>query len=426
MNHSLRTQLARRLGVTITLLGLIAGLAAFTLSYEEAREFQDDMLRQIAVLSAGHMADPGASDMAISDPESRVQVFHFPGQKPPVWLNAVPEPGFHTLPSADGEMRIFVHRSALDQRTMVAQSTDARDEIAWNSAIRTLIPLWLLLPILVWLIVRILRAAFVPIERLTRQLDAQPAHRPAAVGEEDIPSEVLPFVQAINRLLHRVVELMQQQRRFIADAAHELRTPLTALSLQVQNLREIDSPDELRARLAPLQEGIERARRLTEQLLGLARSQSGADERIVVEVSDLARQLLSEVHGRALASGIDIGLEENARFALRVAPESLRLIIINALDNALKYTPAGGAVTLRLDHRDGAALVEVVDTGPGIPEAECARVFDPFYRLPGSQGIGSGLGLSIAREAATLNGGTVTLRNGKNSVGLVFSYRQPD
>ena len=100
------------------------------------------------------------------------------------------------------------------------------------------------------------------------------------------------------------------------------------------------------------------------------------------------------------------------------------MIVSNAHDNALKYTPAGGSVTLRLDRDGGSALIEVIDTGPGILETECDRVFDPFYRIQGTQGVGSGLGLSIAREAAARNGGTVTLRSGAGGVGLVFSYRQ--
>jgi len=424
MSRSLQRHLAHKLAGAITLLGTVAALASFAQSYEEAREFQDDMLQQIAVLSARHVPDLTAADTAISDPESRVQVFQFPGGKLPTWMSGELAPGFHTLAGIDGDMRVYVHRTTQGQGTIVAQSTDARDEIAWNSALRTLIPLLLLLPLLVWLIVRILRDEFAPVARLTTRLDEQAADRPAPVGEGDVPSEILPFVQAINRLLGRVGDLMQQQRRFIADAAHELRSPLTALSLQVQNLRQIDSPEEMHARIEPLRDGVERARQLTEQLLGLARSQAGMDNEAMVDVSDLARQLLAEFHPRAEAAGIDLGLEEKARLSLRAAPESLRLIVSNALDNALKYTPAGGSVTLRLDRDGGSVLIEVIDTGPGIPETECERVFDPFYRVPGTQGVGSGLGLSIAREAAARNGGTVTLRSGAEGVGLVFSYRQ--
>ncbi|MFZ1536229.1 MAG: ATP-binding protein [Chromatiaceae bacterium] len=424
MNRSLQRHLARRLGTAITLVGLIAALASFAQSYEEAREFQDDMLHQIAVLNAQHVPEAMASVTAISDPESRVQVFHFPGGILPAWMSGDLAPGFHTLAGTDGDMRVYVHRTTQGQRTIVAQSTDARDEIGWNSAFRTLIPLLLLLPLLVWLIVRILRDAFAPVARLTTRLDEQAANRPTPVGQEDVPNEILPFVQAINRLLLRVGDLMQQQRRFIADAAHELRSPLTALSLQVQNLRQTGSPEEMHARIEPLRDGVERLRRLTEQLLGLARSQAGTDDEVLMDASDLARQLLAAFLPQAEAAGIDLGLEEKGRFSLRAAPESLRLIVSNALDNALKYTPAGGTVTLRLDRDGGSVLIEVIDTGPGIPETEWERVFDPFYRMPGTEGVGSGLGLSIAREAAARSGGTVTLQSGAEGVGLVFSYRQ--
>ncbi|MCB1734748.1 MAG: two-component sensor histidine kinase [Gammaproteobacteria bacterium] len=424
MSHSLQRRLARKLGTAIVVFGLIAALTSFALTFEEAREFQDDMLRQIAVLSASHLPDTALPDARISDPEARVEVFHAPGPRLPAWLAQDLKPGFHTLEGVDTEMRVFVHRTAQNQLTMVAQATDARDEIAWNSALRTLIPLVLLLPLLTWLIVRLLRDGFTPVVRLTQRLDEQAADRPTPLELADVPSEVLPFVQAINRLLARSGELMQQQRRFIADAAHELRSPLTALSLQVQNLRQVDSPEALRARIEPLHDGVERARQLTEQLLGLARTQAGTDDMVTIDMPVLARQLLAEFLPRAEAVGIDIGLEENARVHLLTAPESLRLIISNALDNALKYTPTGGAVTLRLDREGNDALIEVIDTGPGIPGSEYGRVFDPFYRVPGSQGIGSGLGLSIAREAAARNGGTVTLRAGPDDIGLVFRYRQ--
>ena len=198
---------------------------------------------------------------------------------------------------------------------VVAQLTAMRDEIAINSALQTLIPLLLLLPLLVWLIVRVVRGELAPIARMAKGLDEQPADRPQAIAGDDLPDEITPFVHAINRLLARVNLLIGQQRRFVADAAHELRSPLTALSLQAQNLMHAGSLDAVRERVVPLQDGIERARHLTEQLLSLARTQASVAEESMIDVSEMARELIAERLPLAEAKGIDLGLEETATFS---------------------------------------------------------------------------------------------------------------
>jgi two-component system OmpR family sensor kinase len=225
-------------------------------------------------------------------------------------------------------------------------------------------------------------------------------------------------------LLERINQLMGQQRRFIADAAHELRSPLTALSIQSQNLMQAGSLEVMRERISPLQDGIERARHLTEQLLSLARTQADAREQVVTNVSAMARELIAEYLPLSDARQIDLGLDEIAPLSLHAELDALRLILRNALENALKYTPEGGEVTLRLIPEEGSVIIEVVDTGPGIPVAERERVFDAFYRMPGTAGIGSGLGLAIAREAAIRLGGSVSLHERENGCGLIFRYQQ--
>ncbi|MBE0612880.1 MAG: two-component sensor histidine kinase [Burkholderiales bacterium] len=431
MTRSLQRHLSLTLGGAILLAALVAALASFVLAYAEAKEFQDDMLRQIAVLngkasmeSVPAQGAEGAGDTPIADPESRILILHLPKTRQPEWLSDDLPPGFHTLNARGEQLRVFIHAAGAGRRTVVAQPTDARDEIAINSALRTLIPLLLLLPVLAWLIVRIVRREFAPIARLSRSLDEQAADRPRPIADDSLPDEIAPFVQAINRLLERVNQLMVQQRRFIADAAHELRSPLTALSVQAQNLRQAVSLEVMQSRVVPLQEGIERARQLTEQLLSMARTQAGTPAESVVDVSGLARELLADYLPMAEAKGIDLGLEENARFSLSASTESLRLILGNAVSNALKYSPAGTEVTIRLLTEDEIAVVEVVDNGPGIAAAERERVFDAFYRLPGTAGTGSGLGLSIAREAAFRLGGNVSLSERRDRPGLVFRYRQ--
>lgn len=430
MKRSLQRHLSLVLGSAVLLAGLVAAATSFGLAYLEAKEFQDDMLRQIAMLSPGESANavastlqqPGLNNDAITDPESRVTIFHLPSDTAPVWLKRDLPLGLHTLNTDVEQIRVFVHGGQV--RTIVVQPTEARDELAINSALRTLIPLLLLLPLLMWLIVRIVRSQLAPISSLSKSLDEQSAHHLGPLQSDGLPQEITPFVYAINRLLERVNHLMGQQRRFIADAAHELRSPLTALSIQAQNLTHADSLDAMRERVAPLQNGIERARQLTEQLLSLARTQAGTEGDSAVNVSVMARELIAEYLPLAEAKRIDLGLDEIAPLSLSTEPNALRLILKNALENALKYTPEGGEVTLRLCTEGNEAVIEVIDNGQGIPIPERERVFDPFYRIPGTSGEGSGLGLAITREAANRLGGTVSVHEGQEGGGLVFRYRQ--
>ena len=411
----------------IALAALVAAAASFYFSYQEAKEFQDDMLRQIAVLQrrgAGESVGPDAAPpVTLSDPESRISIFHFTARSAPGWLAGQLAPGFHTLRQEGEPVRVFIVHGPFAM-TAVAQPTDTRDELALNSALRTLAPGLLLLPVMALLVMRIVRSALKPVTTLSRLLDQQQPDQPVPLPERDLPEEIMPFVEAINRLLGRISLLLGQQRRFIADAAHELRTPLTALSLQAENLRQASTADEMLARLAPLQSGIERARQLTVQLLNLARVQAQPSGAALVDLPALARELIAEYLPLAEARGIDLGLDEPGGMLLDGNPESFSLILKNGIENALNYTQRGGTVTVRLAIENGDGVLEVIDDGPGIPESERERVFDAFYRSPGSDKPGSGLGLTIAREAARSLGGDLRLLPGCGGRGTVFSYRQ--
>jgi len=432
MRGSLQRRLSLMLGGATLLAALIATLTSFGLAYQEAREFQDDMLRQIALLASARshrsiQAIPqrqAGQNGNISDPESLVVVTHLPGDNRPSWLDSNLSPGFHTLNAGTERLRVFIHDGPAGTRTAVSQPTESRDEIAINSALRTLVPLLLLLPVMAWLIVRIVRAELAPVNVLARCLDEQAADRLHALADDNVPREIMPFVQAINRLLERTNQALSQQRRFIADAAHELRTPLTALSVQIQNLKQVGSLEAARERILPLESGILRAQQVTEQLLSLARTQAGSAEEPPVNVSLMARELIAEYHPLAESKGIDLGLDEAVPEMPPRVPATVRLIIRNALENALNYTPAGGEVTLRLSSDDDETVIEVADNGPGIPDSEKERVFDPFYRITGTPGTGSGLGLAIAKETAARLGGKISLRQGANDSGLLFRYQQ--
>lgn len=432
MKRSLQRQLSLMSGAAILMIGLIAAVASFYMVYSEAEEFQDDLLRQVAVLAAVGTINqpltgvfyPRRNGPGITDFESRLVVIRMPDAEHPPWLPRHLTNGFHPLNIQGEPFRTFVYESKNGIRTVVAQPRAAIEDLALDSALHSLIPLLILMPVLVWSLRRIVRRELAPVSQLSAILDQLPADRPRSLPDNEVPAEIIPFIQAINRLFERINELMIQQRRFIADAAHELRSPLTALSIQAQNLRQVRSLSALGERLIPLQAGIERARLLIEQLLALARTQASTSELSLVALSPLVRELIAEFLPQAEAKGIDLGLEETATLTLRATPDALRLIIKNALENALKYTPQRGEVTVHISQDYEEALIEVVDSGPGIPPLERERAFDPFYRLPGSTEEGCGLGLTIAREAAEHLGGRLSLHGQLHGSGLVFSYRQ--
>ncbi len=426
MRRSLEHQLSIALGFTVVLVGIAAGAISFWLAYQDAQEFQDDTLRQIAAMANNdvlHETIHLQGKTENSDPEDKVMVVKLPPSGRSLnWLRPDLEPGFHTLDSNAGDWRVFVRRSN-GSAVAAIQATEARNEIAIHNALHALLPIILLLPLVLWLVVRIVRRELAPIHVLAQTLDSQEPENPAALSDKNVPDEILPFVTSINQLLEKVRQLLTEQRRFIADAAHELRTPLTALYLQVQNLERADTLEAMRERITPLKEGIERGRRMTEQLLSHAKNQISAPVQESVNLSKMTRELVADHLQLAESKGIDIGLEGDEQLELRTDPQAMRLILKNALSNAIAYTPPGGDITLRFHEENHNIVIEIIDSGPGIPDSEKGRVFDPFYRIAGTEGNGSGLGLSIAHDAALRLGGTISLENRQPGTGLIFRYR---
>jgi two-component system OmpR family sensor kinase len=426
MSASIEGRLSRMLLTIVVVAALCSALVNFIFAYHAAEDFQDETLRQIAFLVSGPGWNARAAllfDEEIIDAHSRLIVVREPPGDVPEWVPKELGAGFHTIGRGQERMRVFVRQISSDERVVVAQPIDLRDDVAFNSALPTFVPLFLLLPLLLLLTVSIVRGEFVRVRRLADAVDRSPPDQLEPLPGADVPQELRSFVAAINRLMMRINHLVEQQRRFTADAAHELRSPFTALALQAKNVEKADSLHAVRERMVPLKSGIHRAHRVVEQLLSLARTQTES-QRERVDVSRLTRELIEHYQPLALQRGIDLGLEERERVEVIANANALTLILKNALDNALTYTPAQGEVTVRLFGEDGEAIVEVVDSGPGILAEERDRVFAPFYRIPGSPGDGSGLGLAIARDAAIRLGGDIRLSDRSGRSGLLFQYRQ--
>ena len=263
-----------------------------------------------------------------------------------------------------------------------------------------------------------------PVIALSTQLDRRDDSNLLPIPEAEVPSEIKPFVGAINALMQRLDRALTQQRRFIADAAHELRSPLTALTVQAENLEQSLVSAEAKTRVHHLKAGLERTAKLLEQLLNLARCQNTTTPAQEIRFDDVVRQVMEDYMPLALSKQIDFGSKRFEQVSVVGPIEDLKMLVRNAIDNALRYTPDNGIVDVSLYQDNGQMVFMVEDNGPGIPAEEAERVFEPFYRVMGSGETGSGLGLAIVRSIADRLGGTVELRNRTGSQGTRFCYRQ--
>ena len=320
--------------------------------------------------------------------------------------------GFSDVETPDGPWRVFgLARSGV--LVQVAQPLAARGQLAADTALWTVAPLFLLFPflgILIWLTVS---AGLAPVQRVAREVQSRDAATLAPIESADLPDEIKPLAGALNDLLARLRQSIGAQRAFIADAAHELRTPLTALQLQIQLAERAQTPAERAQAFGELKQGYMRAMNMVQQLLTLARQEPDAAEmrREPVALRALAQQAVADHAALAEERGIDLGIAEAAEVSVAGDPDALRILLGNLVSNALRYTPRGGRVDVHVVKDGHDTVLAVQDTGPGIPEQDLARVFDRFYRVPGTAEVGSGLGLAIAKQIAEAHGALLTLGN---------------
>ena len=331
--------------------------------------------------------------------------------------------GYQTV-SVDGQdWRIFTLPDA-DKTISVAAPIVIRSDRATAMALRILVPVLATIPLyglLIWLIVG---EGLKPLVQIAGAIRRRAPASLEPLPEAGLPEEVTPMVSELNALLGRLREAIEKQKRFTADAAHELRSPLTALQVQLDMLARARSPEESREALGNLRAGMKRAARLIEQMLTMARLDPEAAGEALgeVDLASLASAVAAELEPLAEAKKLELRLEHMEPARVRGQPQGLYTLVRNLVDNAIRYTPNGGKVSVSV-HRDDAGLaLQVDDTGPGIPADERARVFDRFYRLPGSDAEGSGLGLAIVRAVAERHGATVEL-DGTPGGGLTVRVR---
>jgi two-component system sensor histidine kinase TctE len=258
-----------------------------------------------------------------------------------------------------------------------------------------------------------------PVKRLRDEIaDRSPLDlRP--IVESSVPREIAPVVVTLNRLFAMLRTAVQSQQQFIANTAHQLRTPITGMQAQLDLLVAEPAAQPIKGRLLTVQEGIRQLAHSANQLLTLARADPAANiaaKNQPVDLNAIVGEVVAKFFDRALQANIDLGVDATP-ISIHADPSLLDDLLSNLVDNALKYTPSGGTVTVGAGQRDGRPYLTVEDTGPGIPESERKRVRQRFYRLPNSPGHGSGLGLAIVDEIAQLYDASVTIGSGSNGLG---------
>jgi two-component system OmpR family sensor kinase len=314
-------------------------------------------------------------------------------------------PGYSDAKVEDTLYRVFVVTSAT-HTIEVAQDLAVRRAMARTMALRTTAPVAIVAPLLMVVVWWVVSAALAPLARVRTQIARRQADDLSEVDEGSLPDEVRPLIDELNLLFRRLRRAFDAQQSFVADAAHELRSPLAALRLQVQALARTHDGAAQQVAMTRLSAGIDRATRLVEQLLALARQQANAVRGAAehgVSLSDAVRLEIDEAAGAARAAQVELRLAQADELFVDGDAEALRILLRNLLDNAIKHTPAGGAVAVEVVRDARSALLRIEDSGPGIPPDERERVLDRFYRVAGNASPGSGLGLAIVKAVADMH-----------------------
>ncbi len=307
---------------------------------------------------------------------------------------------------------------------VVAQTLRERSVIArnlWLRGMRDQILLIALGTLLIWAGVQ---RGITPLRALRTRMQQRAPAALEPLTLERVPSELKPMVEAMNDYIAQLREQMQAHTRFIADASHQLRTPLAVMNTQLDvALRETDDAAKDHA-LAAIKSSLRSNIRVVNQLLSYTEAE-GSNPRVLrsnepVDLAEIVRDVVVESVTQAHAKDIDLGVDLQCdSLPVVVAAHALHVLVANLVDNALRYTQAGGKVTVRLSHDGATSVLEVVDNGPGIAPDQRERVFERFTRLHGKEIDGCGLGLAIVREIADAGGASVMLGSPPAGQGLI-------
>jgi signal transduction histidine kinase len=429
---SIRARLLIALIVLVALISLLAAVVTYRRVANETSTLFDYQLRQMALSLRSQISLAPRIEVPPdqSDTDFVIQIWDLYGARTYLSRPGLPMINQIVLGYANLSLQGKIWRTyglqTADGVIQIAQPLRVREELARAAAERVVIPLILLLPIMIVAVAWIVRRGLLPLRYVTAEVQRRDVRSLAPLGSDNLPREIEPLVGELNRLLARLHDAFGAQRAFISDAAHELRSPLTALRLQLQLLDR--APDEAARREARgrLGAAIERAIHLVEQLLTLARSdpEDSAADFESLDLTAAAAEGIKDTHDLAAARNIDLSLDGASKLPVWGDREALRTLARNLVDNAVRYTPAGGSVEVRCRAIPGGALLEVTDTGPGIAHGDRERVFDRFYRRARQQESGTGLGLAIVKAIAERHRAQISLDEAPGG-GLQVAVRFP-
>lgn len=418
--NSIRRHLLWSQTGAMLLATFIVGLITHVIAWEGVNRLRDFSLEQIAYTVLRHGVDKAPATTETQDKEQYVtQIWEKNGtiqysSRPSLTL-PLQEEGQHSV-EWDGELWHIFTLVRSDVTVQVANAASNRSFLFERISHWLMVPLAALLLILGTMFWIAVGEVLQPFATLRRELSERDISRLHVLSPEAYPVEITPMVETLNQLMTSLDRTLTAQSRFIADAAHELRTPLTAIKLQTQIALASPTVHDRDEALHGLHISVNRAVHLVEQLLQLARldpdnrSQTTPTE-VVLDV--LAKQLVSELSPLAEAAGVDLGVGECAAITVTGDADGLYALLRNLIDNALRYGKAQGRIDVIIRRASNTAIIEVIDDGPGIPDAEKDAVFNRFHRLASADFPGSGLGLAIVKEVVERHHGQITLLDAK-------------
>jgi len=438
------TSLRRRLLLWLLPATLLTGILASAATYWGALAELDDLLNDQLKAIARHVVVDADGRLSLKGvhgkDEDRLSGQQSHGVLVQVWRGSTPVfssdpdsvippprgPGLADV-TVNGQLwHTYVSRNG-DMLVRVAQVQQARWEAVAEIAVHLFWPVLSLIPVLALFLWFGIGYGLRPLREVVASLKRRDANNMQSIDTEAVPGEVKPLVEALNDLLQRLDEAFTTQKHFIADAAHELRTPIMGLGLQAELLPRATSAEERETIVAQIRTGAARLAHLAEQLLTLARLSPDSQAPISddVDLTALARSVVSDRARIALANQIDLGFVGTSRVTVTGNADNLRILLNNLVDNAIRYAGAHARVDIIVRQEGSCAMLEVCDTGPGIPEAERARVWERFYRGSDHAASGSGLGLSIVQRIAEQHRARISLENGRDQQGLTVQLRFP-
>lgn len=416
---SLQWRLLLVITIVVTFIAIIGDILAYQTAFRETQDLQDAQLEQIA-----HLLDPRSSILRRDTQED----LNFPESartlpKPRVLAQTLDSPylnilmgddnavqnlqqlqdGFHNFTTVARHWRVYI-LTRERERIVVAQRTAYRNHIAKDSALSVVWPFLILMPLL-WLFTAIwIRRLFRATQEMSTELTARNANDLSPLDTKHVPTEIRPFIIALNRLFSQLQAAIEHDKKFISHAAHELRTPITALTIQIARFDEPNLTKDIQLKLiGQIKAGIARTEQLLTQLLSMARAQHQQQQHIQAaqastDLLPLLRDLIAEILPLAEQKQQNLSVDINEDIKLPISTNDLHTILKNILCNAIKYTPAGGHICIHTrQNADNELSMWIEDNGQGIAESERKLVFEPFYRILGNNENGSGLGLAIVK-----------------------------